>query len=1442
MSVKASLKAAKAALDAKNYDETISQAEKVLTADAENYFACLFLGRALDQKGRQDEAANAYERATKIKPDDDQAWQGLRSVYEKQGAKNVSKYVFVSMRLAEIFAEKEDLHRCQVAVDNLLSFASNHGTRTDQKRALEFQLPSSPIFSFLEGRLPNPSYTYIKVADIIETEEKEKINREIGNRRTRIGARVTQVTTEVKREVILDSPLEKIYQSIIDWTPDDDVRIQYSEKLLQRFYDTLVLTPLHQKGSVKDGQERSARDNLLDAVKGAVILKRPFELAWKICLEWQDAESFAEWSPYDIQTYLSLFSESGLAKVLRGYLGTELSPFPKLLDQMKEEVSEGKTDVNKDDSLSNADRLLLMTDGLEAAKESPLAHRLMANYYLHLEEYDSAANVGRQGVQLLAGEAHKSGLDFQHSKDAMNSTLATALIYHQSPKNHPEAKSIFESILKRKSTFSAALIGIGLILEQEQEFPKALDFLTRALARDPENSRVAAEAAWCKSLNGQYAEALDELQDALARMDPADSTTRDLRSQTHYRIGQTMWKLDPSRANRKDRHGPYASFLAAIKTNANFAPAYTSLGIFYEDYARDRKRSRQCFQKAFELSPAEVVAAERLARHFADRGEWDIVELLAQRVVDYGHVRPPPGSKEKGISWPYSALGVVQMNKQEYNKSVISFLSALRIDPDDYHSYVGLGESYHNSGRYNSAARSLKLAQEILSRKEQDKRPTSPMSGKPERWFTEYMLANVNREMGEYQEAIRGYRKVLLERNEEFGVSIALLQTLVEEAWRNVETGFYGRAVDSVNVAIAVATDISKFRPEAFNLWKALGDACSILSWVQRKIDILPLQEVKTLLGSGIETKELNILSEIDGIGERALAHLVPADDEGTMDAMHLGVSRCLHAALLAQKRAIFASTNEIHAQAVAWFNLGWTEYRAYTAIEQPIEESRSVKPRRKFLTASMRCFKRAIELEAGNSEFWDALGVTTTLLNPRVAQHSFIRSLHLNERSARTWTNLGTLYLQQNDLELAHTAFARGQSSDPDYAHAWLGQGLVNLLWGESKEALSHFTHAFEISDASSLVVKRQFGFSAFDHLISSPPASSLKDNITNVIQPLFALQRLYYQTPANIPARHLAALFFERVGNHDHAIEALEIVCTAVEAEYEDLELSRDLIRFAQAKSDLARNRLAVRDYAAAAEDTETALDLMSTDDGTDGFSRPSDRDTVSKVRLSARLTAGLSHYYLGDMSQAISDFRSALEESGSAPDVICMLAEVLWATGKETEKGVAREQLFGAIEQHSTHVGAMILLGAMSALDADSETMEAVREDLHSARTQPGLDTRELRRVEVVLDAMAALSSDDPAIVKANVHNEVATSIVLAPGKPHGWAQLAAESEEPFAAQMALRTAEKSVPPHGPLSAAKLAKALAGTDCVADALRAVVLAPWLKDGWESVAERLE
>ena len=1296
----------------------------------------------------------------------------------------------------------DDRNRCQATVDKFVNFTRKCGSPAQYRHSLSILLPSSPIYDYLEGRILHPAYTYTKIADILENEEQEQINKAIGQRRTRLGATIDRVTTEVKQEVLQNSQLEDLYRCIIDWTNDDDVRHQYEERLLQRAYDTLAVLPSHAKAAKREQVQTQAR--------GLVIVKQSFALAWRIVLEWSDVERIAELDVGLLRDFVEFFPDDGLSKVLRGYLDSDTSPFPKPTE--KESKESNRLDTEKQElplPLSSEDQLLLMTEGIEDSPLSVLSKRLMGEYLLDIEEFESAEDIARKGLNSLTIQAEISGLAFRNIKDALHIILATALVHHRAPRHHPEAREIFSSILERKPTNSAALIGVGLILEEEEEYVDAVTFFEKALARTSD-IKIKAEAAWCKVLNEQYELGMQELECCLEALKAQDNYSKHLQAQILHHIGVCMWMLNPSKAARRDRDGAYARFLASIQADVNFAPSYTSLGIYYSDYAKDKKRARKCFQKAFELSSSEVEAAERLARTFAKSREWELVEVVAQRLIESGKVRPAPGSKRKGFSWPYSALGVVQLHNQEYIKSIVSFQSALRISPDDYHSWVGLGEGYHNSGRYVAATRAFEQAQKL----EQN----SDFAIISESWFTEYMLANVQRELGEYDGAVNGYRKVLTHRPKEYGVSIALLQTLVEGAWRSVELGLYGRAAQGAKEAIHTAQDIASYQNDSFNLWKSVGDACSICLWNDQNTLGAPMGILRALLQHDIDLEKYNILADIDATGAQALQHLADSGD------IERAKSACVQAAILAQKRALASSANEYHARAVAWYNLGWTEYRAHVDAPERLKESQK-KKYSGFLKACVQCFKKAIELEAGNADFWNALGIVTTEVNPGVAQHSFIRSLYLNEKNARVWTNLGTLYLLQDDFQLANEAFTRAQSTDPEYANAWLAQGLLAQSLGEEKEAQNLFTHAFEIADSSSVLVKRQYTLSTFEHLLILQPKAH---HLADLLQPLLALRQLRCQTVNDLAFRHLLALFAERAGDQTTATQELNEVCQKLEEEFENSESSTTVLRFAQAQSDLSRAQLAEREYSAAIESAQTALDL-TTDEGMEQKAR-------TRIRLSAHLTAGLALHYQSSMDGAIDMFRNALEEAQSDPDVVCLLVQVLWAKGGDQEKVVAREQLFDCVEKHPGHFGAVTLLGVIAVLDGDEDTLEAVTADVKFLQTRENLGFQQQLKIAQLLKTIA-ISNLDGAKAEFAGLSQAQERVMLAPSQPLGWMELACLVEESYPADMGLLTAKRSVPPGGSLDAEYLCKAYSETNRLDDAQRSVMVAPWSAAGWQAL-----
>jgi hypothetical protein len=84
------------------------------------------------------------------------------------------------------------------------------------------------------------------------------------------------------------------------------------------------------------------------------------------------------------------------------------------------------------------------------------------------------------------------------------------------------------------------------------------------------------------------------------------------------------------------REEAFKHFITSLKHTSSFAPAFTSLGIYYSEAANppDPIRASKCFQKAFEIDAREGDAARRLAEGFAEEREWDLVEVIANRTIE----------------------------------------------------------------------------------------------------------------------------------------------------------------------------------------------------------------------------------------------------------------------------------------------------------------------------------------------------------------------------------------------------------------------------------------------------------------------------------------------------------------------------------------------------------------------------------------------------------------------------------------------------------------------------------------------------------------------------------------------------------------------------------------------------------------------------------------
>lgn len=225
-------------------------------------------------------------------------------------------------------------------------------------------------------------------------------------------------------------------------------------------------------------------------------------------------------------------------------------------------------------------------------------------------------------------------------------------------------------------------MGRAYIRETAKQWQEAAALFDKVSDLLPEDTKVGLrsreEYGWCLCHSGEVQSAIAVLQVVLDSLKAIEEDRSLDVARCLWRLGTCHWDLDgelyeplTSRPHwyvgTLHKEDAYKYFIASLKANSSFAPAFTSLGIYYGEFANppDPTRAAKCFQKAFELDAREVEAARRLARSFADDKEWDLVEVVAKRTIEgEGGLDAGLGTETRYLptnAWAWKALGVVEL-------------------------------------------------------------------------------------------------------------------------------------------------------------------------------------------------------------------------------------------------------------------------------------------------------------------------------------------------------------------------------------------------------------------------------------------------------------------------------------------------------------------------------------------------------------------------------------------------------------------------------------------------------------------------------------------------------------------------------------------------------------------------------------------------------------
>lgn len=1406
--VKAKLKLAREALGKKQYAAAKDAAEQALAFDPTNYNANVFVGLSLLELGDLAQSEQAYQRAIDASPEQLLAWQGIAKLYER--TEQWDHYVDTARRLLDLFAQQNDAPKCVETLEKLIECRRARGTRAELVDALSLLLPDSPISAVL-STLPVPDHTkptapayqtqaavhntlpvLEEIIDIVERDEDDAYAKEVAKRRTRLGAASPeQLRKDVGIEIWGPSRLPKLYEDVLNhpYTPDD-MRRATDAKLLRYKQRYLYALP------PASDRKLAATREVDDLVAGTITLGIPDELAWMFFLDGRDYVDMDQYDLSSLRQFVELFPSVALTSLLKAYfVYKDIS-----LSEDEDDKAPKPATEPMGDPFDN------MLDAYPAASDSIIANQILGGAYLEECDYQNAIAVAENGLFLVTRAEVDRGKSFPNTRLGFKVVLATALVHLFPPKNHVRALSVIDDVLTQAPQNAAALMGRAYILQHSKRWDAAAELFARVNTLLPDDLeigiRAQEERAWCQSRAGAdgLESGIQGLQDVLSVLTELEDVDAQ-RARCLWRIGQSYWDLGD-----KKRDEAYRYFILSLKRNPSYAPAFTSLGIYYAEFAspRDPTRASKCFQKAFELDAREGDAARRLADGFAEEREWDLVEVVARRTIE-GEGGLNAGPKSDGArflptnAWAWKAVGVVELGRANYSPAIQALQITLRAEPNDQISWLRLGEAYSRAGRHAAAIKALGRAQEL----------------DPDDWMCGFFLGDVQRQVGKFQNAVDAFQTILVHRPAEVGVLVALGQTYLDLGRSELSDGFAARAeqsfITSVQIALRTMQESAGFRSVS---WKTVGDALFFLS---RRATFIDEDAVRAIL--------VNVVALLSEEPSSRLASVLPTPLFS--EAAAFGGIKALELAAFAYDYRITLGSSEGVARGSAWYDLGMA--LQCLATKQP-----SAELRQQAEAKASECYAEAVREDSGNDAYWVALGDANFVSQVKTAQHAYIKALEIDSKNAMTWTNLGLLYFHQKDLELANQALFRAQTLDPECTTAWVGQALVATANGHHFDSTTLFEHAVTLPVAVP-EADLEFASRTFAQLTG---AQQVTTPIVDAVLPAFyVLDRYCRGRPNDACALHLFGLVCESLGHAEYAVELIDRVIAILEAEYEETENSTVERHYTIANSNMARLRLSLKDYNGAIESFESALGLLGED---------SKEKETTIMRAQARFGMGLANFKLGDLVAALGLFEAALDAAGDNLAVrghaSVLLAQTMWAIGTDDFKETAKAQLLDCIASDSENLAAINALAGMGILTEDDGLVDAALTDLLSLPLDRRLKLDPQRDVDYLLtnhhigqgNAAAAFSVAQGAVFaepgRSDVRRELATLSIQRGLHTSALALFAAGSDSD-----SVDTARKL------LALQAVSESLTGDEVKIgkrQAQKAVFLSPWEMRNWQALA----
>lgn len=1024
---------------------------------------------------------------------------------------------------------------------------------------------------------------------------------------------------------------------------------------------------------------------------------------------------------------------------------------------------------------------------------SVIAHRIYLTFAIHLKEYQLALDQSHKYAALLSDLKLKSGLELKNSSLDYAFNLAIIYTYYESPKNFPKAEKLYSKVLKDDPNNIRASIGMarikmetGLYSESKAMFENVLSQLVETNLKI-DIGEVLMEYGWCcvnlsdyengrKALNkaktvifGKEQESSSSEEDEQGSESEAEdvesesdedfeedssAASLDVKATLLYREAQSYFmelnEVDDSlNASMRTSYltKAFQLLIQCIKISSTYAPAYTSLGELYTSNAENCENENEitininkafkCFYRAFELDPGELRSTYAVTEHFSEKKDWDMVDLICNSVIENERARKSIVNVSKSAirskyvgPWPYRILGIVHMEKQDDNKAIEYFQSALRIDQHDYASWTALGEAYLSRGKIEAGRRVFKhviCLQAMDGYNEIDSlvdvELTTDILVKAD-WHPIYLLAEACSLMGEFLESFE-LLQLLLERGDIAGMESFILtkicEVLVSRTGREIFSGAIMRSLATITEAFQFF-EKSIRSSTSLKLWKIYGDSLLLCINTQSHIAKLPFDIINEI----IDISYNEIVSANDFIIKDIWVELEYKNDlkletsqsnRDQLDGIHYALVLSGFAAISnAPKQGSRLLLSSLVYNLAILF-LSW--YR-----DSKLDIHRDI---------AIKLLKKSIQFEPTNAGYWNTLGLTCMNRNSRVAQHCFIKALSIDTKAAPVWFNLGMLYVKNKDYELANQAFMRSQSLSPGTSSAWAGQAVVANATGKKDQAKTLFAHSFVTSNGKNVGTTLLYSSNVLECIIENLSEERDLDDVQQLTSATAAILKYLNHYPEDTFALEIACSIVERLHIYDKGIDLSERLCSLVKAQYESRGDNDHVISTAYCKVMIqhARIELGNGQFQNAMDTTDVVTSVLD-----QLFERNLFNEVIQRIQLSTFSVSGLSKYFLGDFDGSLQELNKIVEVFPDTRRVVVLISQVLYALGNAETKEAAVEELLMNIQEQGSSLLVVMTIAAISIIENWGEYMDAVKDEFDRLDFQSRIEDLH-REVPMLLD---------------------------------------------------------------------------------------------------------